>query len=70
MQSVARLTQELELLDSIHSFVSPTAESRRAVVSYWQKHVSPSADSRRAVVSYWRKHVSPSVDPRRAVVSY
>ena len=42
-QSVARLTQEPE--DHVrypvrtHTFVSPFAESRRAVVSYWRKYV-------------------------------
>ena len=54
-----------------HTFVSPSADSRRAVVSFWRKYVHeilvnrlgglslafPSADSRRAVVSYWRKYV-------------
>ena len=41
-QSVARLTQEPEVLVSIPgpaTFVSPSADSRRAVVSYWRKYV-------------------------------
>ena len=42
-QSVGHLTQEPEVPGSIlvgpHTFVSPSADSRRAVVSYWQKHV-------------------------------
>ena len=43
-----------------HTFVSPSAFSRRSWVRYpvWQHtFVSPSAFSRRAVVSYWRKYV-------------
>ena len=43
MQSVACLTNEPEVLGSIPGpatyFVSPSADSRRAVVSYWQKYV-------------------------------
>ena len=42
--SVARLTQELEIPGSIPGpatyFISPSAESRRAVVSYWRKYVT------------------------------
>ena len=41
-QSVKRLTQEPEVLGSIlglHTFVSPSADSRRAVFSYWRKYV-------------------------------
>ena len=42
-QSVARLTQEQEILDSIpgrpHSFDSPLTDLRRAGVSYWPKYV-------------------------------
>ena len=41
-QSVANVTQDLEVLDSIparpHSFISSSADTR-AVVSYWQKYV-------------------------------
>ena len=41
-QSVARLTQEPEVQGSIlgppHTFVSPFADSRRAIVSHWQKY--------------------------------
>ena len=38
-QLVARLTQEPEVPGSIPGFVSPSANSRRAVVSYWRKNV-------------------------------
>ena len=42
-QSVGHLTRESEVLDRYpvwpHNFVSPSADSRRAVVSYWQKYV-------------------------------
>ena len=43
-QSVARLTHEPEIPGSIpspttHTFISSSADSRRAVVSYWQKYV-------------------------------
>ena len=42
-QSVACLTHEPEVLGSIpvwpHTFISPSADSRREVVSYWQKYV-------------------------------
>ena len=42
-QSVARLTQEAEVPGSIpnpvHTFVSPSTNSRKAVVSYWRKYV-------------------------------
>ena len=42
-QSVGHLTHKSEVLGSIlvwpHTFVSPSANSRRAVVSYWQKYV-------------------------------
>ena len=43
-QSIARLTQEPEVQSSKlslrpHTFVSPSADSRKAVVSYWRKYV-------------------------------
>ena len=42
-QSVARRTQEPEVPGSkpgpAHAFVSPSANSRRAIVSYWRKYV-------------------------------
>ena len=42
-QLVAHLTQEPEVPDSIrvwsHILISPSTDSRRAVVSYWQKYV-------------------------------
>ena len=42
-QSVSCLTHEPEVLGSIpvrpHTFISPSADSRREVVSYWQKYV-------------------------------
>ena len=44
MQSVVHLTQEPEVLGSIPNqvsyFVSPSTDSRRANVSYWQKYVN------------------------------
>ena len=42
-RSVTSLTQEPEVLGSIlvwsHTFVSPSTDSRRPVVSYWLKYV-------------------------------
>ena len=42
-QSIGRLTQEPDVSSSIpvrpHTFVSPSADSTRAVVSYWRKYV-------------------------------
>ena len=42
-QSVGHLTRKSRVLGSIpglaHTFVSPSAFSRRAVVSYWRKYV-------------------------------
>ena len=42
-QSVGHLTRTAEVLVSIpgppHTFVSPSADSRDAVVSYWRKYV-------------------------------
>ena len=43
VQSVKRLTQQPEVPGSIlcpHTFFSPSADSRQAVVSYWQKFVN------------------------------
>ena len=37
-QSVVHLTQEQDPVRP-HTFVSPSADSRRAVVSYWRKYV-------------------------------
>ena len=43
MQSVGHLTLKSEVVVSIpvwpHTFVSPSADSRRALVSYWRKYV-------------------------------
>ena len=43
VQSVGRLTHDPEVLGLIPSlatyFISPSADSRRAVVSYWRKYV-------------------------------
>ena len=43
VQSVAYLTHEPEVPGwtpgPAHTFVSPSADSRRAVVSYWQKYM-------------------------------
>ena len=38
-QSVGHLTRKSEVLGSPHTFVSPAADSRGAVVSYWLKYV-------------------------------
>ena len=41
-QLVAHLTEEPEVMGSISGpaiFVSPSADSKRAVVSYWRKYV-------------------------------
>ena len=46
-QSVARLTQEPEV-----TFVSPSAVSRRAVVSYWRKYVHEVLVNRLEVEAY------------------
>ena len=56
-QSVARLTQEAETPGSNpvrpHTFVSPSTNSRRAVVSYWRKYVHEGLSlSRKSLVRF------------------
>ena len=57
-QSVGHLTRKSEVLGSIpHTFVSPSAESRRAVVSYWRKFVHEVLVNRLGGLSLPRKSV-------------
>ena len=61
-QSVGHLTRKSGVLGSIpclwpHTFVSPSADSRRAVVSYWQKYVHEVLVNRLGGLSLCRKSV-------------
>ena len=60
-QSVGHLTRKSEVLGSIAglatSFVSPSAFSRRAVVSYWRKYVHEVLVNRLGGLSLPRKSV-------------
>ena len=59
-QSVAHLTQDPEVPGSIpgpHAFISPSADSRRAVISYWQKYVHIVLVNRLGGLSLPRKSV-------------
>ena len=60
-QSVGRLTRKSGVLGSIpglaHTFVSPSADSRRAVVSYWRKYVHEVLVNRLGGLSLPRKSV-------------
>ena len=60
-QSVARLTHEPEVSGSkpvrSHTFVSPYADSRRAIFSYWRKYVHDVLVNRLGVLSLPRKSV-------------
>ena len=61
-QSIALLTQESEVQGSnpirSHTFVSPSAaDSRRAVVSYWQKYVQEELVKRLGSLSLLGKSV-------------
>ena len=60
-QSVGHLTRKSGVLGSIpglqHTFVSPFAFSRRAVVSYWQKYVHEVLVNRLGGLSLPRKSV-------------
>ena len=60
-QSVALLTQEPEVPGSIPgpatTFVSPSADSRRAIVSYWRKYVHEVLFSHYGGLSMPRKSV-------------
>ena len=57
-QSVRRLTRKSEVLGSIpHTFISPSADSRGAVVSYWRKYVHEVLVDRLGGVSLPRKSV-------------
>ena len=59
-QSVGHLTRKSEVLGSIPglvTYVSPSADSRRAVVSYWQKYVHEVPVNRLGGLSLPRKSV-------------
>ena len=60
-QSVGHLTRKSEILGSIpvrpHTFVSPSADSRGAVVSYWRKYVQEVLVNRLGGLSLPRKSV-------------
>ena len=60
-QSLARLTQESEVPGSIpgpaNTFVSPSADTRRAVVSYWLKYAHQVLVKRLGGLSLPRKSV-------------
>ena len=61
VQSIGHLTRKSGVLDSIsvwqHTFVSPSAFSRRAVVSYWRKYVHKALVNRLGGLSLPRKSV-------------
>ena len=65
-QSIARLTQEPKVLAFIpgpaHTFVSPSADSRRTVVSYWRKYVHEVLVNRSGGLSMPRKSVVKLTD--------
>ena len=66
-QSVGRLTRKSGVLGSIppvwqHTFVSPSAFSRRAVVSYWRKYVHEVLVNRLGGQSLPRKSVVTLTD--------
>ena len=60
-QSVGHLTRKSGVLGSIpgleHTFISPSAFSRRAVVSYWRKYVHEVLVNRLGGLSLPRKSV-------------
>ena len=56
-QSVGHLTRKSGVLDSIPNFVSPSADLRRAVVSYWRKYVHEVLVNRLGGLSLPRKSV-------------
>ena len=60
-QSVGHLTRKSEVLSSIpvwpHTFVSPSADSRGAVVTYWRKYVQEVLVNRLGGLSLPRKSV-------------
>ena len=56
-QSVRQLTRKSEGLGSIHTFVSPSSDSRRAVVSHWRKYVHEVLVHRLGGLSLPRKSV-------------
>ena len=65
-QSVGHLTRKSGVLGSIpcwqHTFVSPSAFSRRAVVSYWRKYVHEVLVNRLRGLSLPRKSVARLTD--------
>ena len=56
------LTRKSEVLGSIHTFVSPSAFSRRAVVSYWRKYVHEVLVNRLGGLRLPRKSVVRLID--------
>ena len=56
-QLVACLTHEPEVPVRPHTFISPSADSRRAVVSYWQKYMHEVLVSHLGGLSLPRKNV-------------
>ena len=60
-QSLWHLTRKSEVLGSIpvwpHTFVSPSADSRRALVSYWRKYVHEVLNNRLGGLRLPRKSV-------------
>ena len=60
-QSVGHLTRKSEVPGSIacwpHTFVFPSTDSRRAVVSYWRKYVQEVLVNRLGGLSLPRKNV-------------
>ena len=66
-QSVGHLTRKSGILGSIpglakHTFVSPSALSRRAAVSYWRKYVHEVLGNRLGGLSQPRKSVARLTD--------
>ena len=65
-QSVERLTQEPEVPGSIpsppHTFVSPSADSRRTVGSYWRKYEHKILVIRLGILILPRKNVARLTD--------
>ena len=61
-QSVARLTHRVQYPVRPHTFVSPSADSRRAVVSYWRKYVHEVLPNRLGDLSLPRKSVDRLTD--------
>ena len=61
-QSLARLTQEPHVPVRPHTFLSLSADSRRAVVSYWRKYVHEVLVNRVGGLSLPRRSVARITD--------